>query len=151
MRWRRIGLLLLCLVSGACSNPTSPTTTTRPGAPRTSVRWEGTLTRAGASTTITMTVEQDVSPSSTILLSGSFVAVYPATTYSGFIVGAIEQNLWNSGLIPFTGRQCAVPLTTTSGTTVLMLTAVDDNRMTGDATLVECEGRTTWAAEFVRR
>jgi len=42
-------------------------------------------------------------------------------------------------------------LTTTSGTIVLMLTAVDDNRMTGDATLVECEGRTTWAAEFVRR
>jgi len=37
MRRRRIGLLLLCLVSGACSNPTSPTTTTRPGAPRTSV------------------------------------------------------------------------------------------------------------------
>jgi hypothetical protein len=151
MRWRRFGLLLLCLVVGACSTPTSPTTTTRPGVPGNSATWEGTLTRAGASTTVTMTVAQDVSPTSTVLLSGSFVAVYPAATYSGFIVGAIEQNVWNSGLIPFAGRQCAVPLTTTSGTTVLLLTAVDEDRMTGEAILVECEGRTTWTAEFVRR
>ena len=32
----------------------------------------------------------------------------------------------------------------------LMLTGTD-GRMTGEATLIECEGRTTWTAEFVRR
>jgi hypothetical protein len=144
-----IGVLVTCLLA-ACSSPTSPTTTTGRGSSRPTTRWEGTLTRAGTSATITMTVEDQGSPTPIVLLSGSFVAVYPTATYSGFVAGAIEQGLWNSALIPFTGRSCQVPLTTTSGTTSLMLTA-GDGRMTGEATLIECEGRTTWAAEFVRR
>ena len=97
-----------------------------------------------------MTVEDQVSPTSTVLLSGSFVAVYPTATYSGFIVGAIDQGVWNTALVPFTGRSCPVPLTTASGTTALMLTG-NDGRLGGEATLIECEGRTTWTAEFIRR
>ena len=149
MRSGLVGLLSTCLLT-ACSSPTSPTTITGPGASRPTTKWEGTLTRAGTSATITMTVEDQGSPTSTILLSGSFVAVYPTATYSGFIAGAIDQGRWNSALIPFTGRACPVPLTTASGTTALILTGAD-GRMTGEATLIECEGRTTWAAEFVRR
>ena len=97
-----------------------------------------------------MTVEEQDPPAPIMLLSGTFVGSYPAATYSGFIVGANEQGRWNTALTPFTGRQCLVPLTTASGTTVLMLTAAE-GRMIGEATLIECEGRTTWTAEFVRR
>jgi hypothetical protein len=149
MRSGLIGWLSISLLA-ACSSPTSPTAVTKLGASRPTTRWEGTLTRAGTSATITMTVEDQGSPTSTVLLSGSFVAVYPTATYSGFIAGAIDQGRWNSALIPFTGRACPVPLTTASGTTALILTGAD-GRMTGEASLIECEGRTTWAAEFVRR
>jgi hypothetical protein len=149
MRTGLVGLLSVSLLT-ACGSPTSPTPTSGPGATRPTTRWEGTLTRAGASATITITVEDQVSPTATVLLSGSFSAVYPTATYSGFIAGAIDQGVWNSALIPFTGQACPAPLTTASGTTVLMLTA-SHSRMGGEATLIECEGRTTWTAEFVRR
>ena len=149
MRSGLVWSLSACLLA-ACGSPTSPTPITGPRATRPSTRWEGTLTRAGDSATITLSVEDQVSPTSTVLLSGSFTAVYPTATYSGFIAGAIDQGAWNSALSPFAGRACPVPLTTASGTTVLMLTGAD-GRMSGEATLIECEGRTTWTAEFVRR
>ncbi len=61
--WRSC-MLAVAVSASACSSPTSPTTITGPGASRPTTRWEGTLTRAGSSATITMTVEDQGSPTS---------------------------------------------------------------------------------------
>jgi len=97
-----------------------------------------------------MTIDDPSADNPNAFLLGAFTASYPGVTYTGSAGAFVDRNTWSLTLIPSTNRQCPVPITTTSGTTVLTLTSTG-SRMTGDATLVECEGRTTWAAEFVRR
>jgi hypothetical protein len=81
---------------------------------------------------------------------GTFVATYPAARYTGTAGAFVAADQWSVSLIPSTSRPCSVPQTTTHGSTVLSLTVAGD-RMAGEATLLECEGVTTWSAAFARR
>lgn len=148
-RWRSF-MLALAVCASACGSPTSPSMTTMPGAARARARWEGTLTRAGASATISLTLDEPPPATPNAFLFGAFKAVYPSVTYEGTAAAFTDRDEWSLNLMPSANRQCSVPLTTVHGTTVAVVT-VSANHMSGEATLVECEGRTTWAAEFIRR
>ena len=149
MSWRG-RMLAIAVAASACSSPTSPTINTGPGAPRARARWEGTLTRAGESATIALTLDELPPATPNAFLLGAFTATYPSVTYSGTAAAFTDRDVWSLNLTPSANRPCSVPLTTAHGTTVAVVT-VTASRMTGEATLVECEGRTTWAAEFIRR
>jgi hypothetical protein len=146
----RCSMLVVAVFAFACSSPTSPTSTAGPGALRPRVRWEGTLTRAGESATISLTLDELPPATTHAFLLGAFTATYPSVTYSGTAAAFTDRDEWSLNLMPFVNRPCSEPLTTVHGTTVAVMT-VTASRMTGEATLVECEGRTTWTAEFVRR
>lgn len=144
----RCSWVLSCVVAAGCGSPVGPTPAPMPGHPA-SAAWQGTLSRPGETAAISMTVREQPLGSSTILVQGTFTATYPAIRYSGTVGGVIEGARWSGSLLPAVSRHCPTPLTTADGTTVLVL-SLSGGRMTGEATLVECEGRTTWAADFVR-
>jgi hypothetical protein len=150
MKCWRGRLLALAVAASACNSPTSPSSATGPGAPRARARWEGTLTRAGSTATISLTLDEPPPATPNAFLLGAFTANYPSVTYTGTAAAFTDRDEWSLNLMPSANRPCPVPLTTVHGTTVAVVT-VTASRMTGEATLVECEGRTTWAAEFVRR
>jgi hypothetical protein len=147
--WRSCTLGIAVSVS-ACGSPTSPSMATVPGTNRARATWEGTLTRGGASATISLTLDEPAPATPNAFLLGAFKAFYPSVTYEGTAAAFTDRDEWSLNLMPYANRPCPVPLTTVHGTTVAVVT-VTANRMSGEATLVECEGRTTWAAEFVRR
>jgi len=147
--WRSC-VLAIAVAASACGSPTSPSMVTEPGAARPQARWEGTLTRSGASATISLTLDELPPSTPNAFLLGAFKAVYPSVTYEGTAAAFTDRDEWSLNLMPSANRPCPVPLTTVHGTTVAVVT-VTANRMSGEATLVECEGRTTWAAEFIRR
>ena len=143
-------IFAVAIAASACGSPTSPSATTALSASRVLARWEGTLTRAGASATISLTLDEPPPATPNAFLRGTFTAVYPTVTYTGTAAAFTDRDEWSLNLMPSVNRPCPVPLTVVHGTTVAVVT-VTTSRMTGAATLVECEGRTTWAAEFIRR
>lgn len=144
----RVLWLMWCIAAAGCSAPVGPTPVPAPGPPA-SIAWQGTLSRPGETAAVSMSVQEQPLGPSTILVQGTFTAAYPAIRYAGTVGGVIEGGRWSGSLLPTASRPCATPLTTADGTTVLVL-ALSGGRMTGEATLVECEGRTTWTADFVR-
>ena len=143
-------VLAITVAASACSNPTAPSIATGPGAPGARVRWDGTLTRAGATATVSLTLDEPPPSTPNAFLLGAFTANYPSVTYAGSAAAFTDHDRWSLNLMPSANQPCAVPLTTVHGTTAVVVT-VTERRMIGEATLVECEGRTTWNAEFVRR
>jgi len=150
MRSWRTGVLTIALAAAGCGSPTSPTDITPPGGTRPKATWNGTLSRAGASATVTMTLDEFSAADPNRMLLGAFTAQYPVVSYEGSAGALVDQNQWAITLVPSIPRSCAVPIMIASGTTVLNV-AVVGGRMTGEAILVECEGRSTWTAAFTRR
>jgi hypothetical protein len=150
MKRGRSHVAAMVVAASACSSPTSPSMNAGPGAHQARSRWEGTLTRAGASATIALTLDEPPPATPNAFLLGAFTAHYPSVTYSGTAAAFTDRDEWSLNLMPSADRPCSVPLTTVHGTTVAVVT-VTASRMTGEATLVECGSRTTWTAEFVRR
>lgn len=147
--WRS-SMLAIAVTASACGTPTSPSVTMVPATVRARATWEGTLTRAGASASISLTLDEPPAATPNAFLFGAFKAVYPSVIYEGTAAAFRDGDEWSLNLMPSANRPCPVPLTTVHGTTVAVVT-VSANRMSGEAVLVECEGRTTWAAEFIRR
>ena len=98
---------------------------------------------------VTMALDEFSPADPNRLLVGTFVAQYPGVRYEGSAGALVDRNQWALTLIPATTRPCST-LPTQSGTTVLNV-SVAEGQMTGEAVLVECEGSTTWSAEFTRR
>ena len=147
--WRS-STLAIAVSTLACGTPTSPSVAMGPATVRARATWEGTLTRPGASATISLTLEEPPAATPNAFLLGTFKAVYPSVTYEGTAAAFTDGDEWSLNLMPSTDRPCPVPLTTVHGTTVAVVT-VSAKRMSGEAVLAECEGRTAWAAEFIRR